>query len=63
MGTVTTFFLGAKSGDGEYGLFRQLTEQEKLRDLMILKGGASARRRLGDQALCQLRPNYEAALN
>ncbi len=32
-------------------------------DLMILKGGASARRRLGDQALCQLRPNYEAALN
>ena len=38
MGTVTTFFLGANSGDGEYGLFRQLTEQEKLRDLMILKG-------------------------
>ena len=32
-------------------------------DLMILKGGASARRKLGDQALCQLRPNYEAALN
>lgn len=32
-------------------------------DLMILKGGAAARRRLGDQALCQLRPNYEAALN
>ena len=32
-------------------------------DLMILKGGSSARRRLGDQALCQLRPNYEAALN
>ena len=32
-------------------------------DLMVLKTGASARRRLGDTALCQLRPNYEAALN
>ena len=32
-------------------------------DLMILKGGSSSRRRLGDMALCQLRPNYEAALN
>ena len=31
-------------------------------DLMVLKIGASARRRLGDSALCQLRPNYEAAL-
>ena len=31
-------------------------------DLMVLKTGASARRRLGDQALCQLRPNYDAAL-
>ena len=31
-------------------------------DLMVLKAGASARRRLGDTALCQLRPNYEAAL-
>ena len=31
-------------------------------DLMILKSGSSARRRLGDQALCQLRPNYDAAL-
>ena len=31
-------------------------------DLMILKGGAAARRRLGDHALCQLRPNYDAAL-
>ena len=31
-------------------------------DLMVLKTGASARRRLADQALCQLRPNYEAAL-
>ena len=30
---------------------------------MVLKAGASARRRLGDMALCQLRPNYEAALN
>ena len=30
---------------------------------MVLKAGASARRRLGDNALCQLRPNYEAALN
>ena len=29
---------------------------------MILKGGAAARRRLGDHALCQLRPNYDAAL-
>ena len=31
-------------------------------DLMVLKTGASARRKLGDDALCQLRPNYEAAL-
>jgi DNA replication and repair protein RecF len=31
-------------------------------DLMVLKAGASARRRLGDHALCQLRPSYEAAL-
>lgn len=31
-------------------------------DLMVLKAGASARRRLGDNALCQMRPNYEAAL-
>lgn len=31
-------------------------------DLMVLKTGASARRRLGDHALCQLRPNYDAAL-
>ena len=31
-------------------------------DLMVLKTGASARRRLGDNALCQMRPNYEAAL-
>ncbi len=31
-------------------------------DLMVLKNGAAARRRLGDQALCQLRPNYDAAL-
>ena len=31
-------------------------------DLMVLKSGAAARRRLGDQALCQLRPNYDAAL-
>lgn len=31
-------------------------------DLMVLKAGAAARRRLGDQALCQLRPNYDAAL-
>lgn len=31
-------------------------------DLMVLKAGSSARRRLGDSALCQLRPNYEAAL-
>ena len=31
-------------------------------DLMVLKSGASARRKLGDQALCQLRPNYDAAL-
>ena len=31
-------------------------------DLMMLKAGAAGRRRLGDNALCQLRPNYEAAL-
>ena len=31
-------------------------------DLMVLKAGAAARRKLGDHALCQLRPNYEAAL-
>ena len=31
-------------------------------DLMVLKTGASSRRRLGDNALCQLRPNYDAAL-
>ncbi len=31
-------------------------------DLMVLKSGAAQRRRLGDSALCQLRPNYEAAL-
>ena len=31
-------------------------------DLMILKGGSAPRRRLGDQGLCQLRPNYDAAL-
>ncbi len=31
-------------------------------DLLVLKAGASARRRMGDTALCQLRPNYEAAL-
>ncbi len=31
-------------------------------DLMVLKTGAAPRRRLGDQSLCQLRPNYEAAL-
>ncbi len=31
-------------------------------DLMILKTGAASRRRLGDNVLCQLRPNYDAAL-
>ena len=31
-------------------------------DLMVLKAGASQRRRLGDHALCVLRPNYDAAL-
>ena len=31
-------------------------------DLMVLKTGAASRRRLGDHALCDLRPNYEAAL-
>ncbi len=31
-------------------------------DLMVLKGGGTARRRLVDSSLCQLRPNYEAAL-
>ena len=32
-------------------------------DLMVLKTGASARRRLVDIALCQLRPKYDAALS
>ena len=31
-------------------------------DLMILKAGSSGRRRLADSVICQLRPNYEAAL-
>ena len=31
-------------------------------DLMVLKSGSAQRRRLGDQALCGLRPNYDAAL-
>ena len=31
-------------------------------DLMVLKTGSAPRRRFGDGALCQLRPNYEAAL-
>ena len=31
-------------------------------DLMVLKSGASQRRRLADHSLSQLRPNYEAAL-
>ena len=31
-------------------------------DLMILKMGSAQRRRFGDLALCQLRPNYDAAL-
>lgn len=31
-------------------------------DLMVLKTGASQRRRFADAALCQLRPNYDAAL-
>ncbi|MBQ6719679.1 MAG: DNA replication/repair protein RecF [Oscillospiraceae bacterium] len=31
-------------------------------DLMVLKTGAASRRRMGDQVLCQLRPNYDAAL-
>ena len=31
-------------------------------DLMVLKTGAAQRRRLGDHVLCQLRPNYDAAL-
>lgn len=32
-------------------------------DLLVLKAGAASRRRLGDSALCQLRPKYEAALS
>ena len=32
-------------------------------DLMVLKAGAAPRRRLADNAISQLRPNYEAALN
>ena len=31
-------------------------------DLLVLKAGAGERRRLGDAAMCQLRPNYDAAL-
>ncbi|MDO5401577.1 MAG: DNA replication/repair protein RecF [Eubacteriales bacterium] len=31
-------------------------------DLLVLKMGAAQRRRFGDSALCQLRPNYDAAL-
>ncbi|MBQ3146526.1 MAG: DNA replication/repair protein RecF [Oscillospiraceae bacterium] len=31
-------------------------------DLMILKAGSAARRRFADGAICQLRPNYDAAL-
>ena len=31
-------------------------------DLMILKTGGAQRRRFADNALCQLRPNYDAAL-
>ena len=31
-------------------------------DLLVLKSGASARRKLLDQALCQLRPGYDRAL-
>ena len=31
-------------------------------DLMVLKTGAAPRRRFADLALCQLRPNYDAAL-
>ncbi len=31
-------------------------------DLMVLKTGAFARRKMTDNCLCQLRPNYEAAL-
>ncbi len=32
-------------------------------DLLILKMGSAQRRKFGDQALCQLRPNYDAALS
>ncbi len=32
-------------------------------DLMLLKGGGCNRRKLADSVLCQLRPNYEAALS
>ena len=31
-------------------------------DLMVLKTGSAPRRRFGDMVLCQLRPNYDAAL-
>lgn len=31
-------------------------------DLMVLKTGAAQRRKMGDSVLCQLRPNYDAAL-
>ena len=32
-------------------------------DLTVLKAGAAQRRRFGDLALCQLRPNYDATLS
>ncbi len=32
-------------------------------DLMVLKAGAAPRRRLGDSALCALRPNYDGAFS
>ena len=32
-------------------------------DLMVLKTGSAQRRRFADAALCQLRPNYDAALS
>lgn len=32
-------------------------------DLLILKAGSSGRRRFADNILCQLRPNYDAALS
>ena len=35
----TEFFLGANSAEGFYSLYDQLREGERMRDLIVLKGG------------------------